>query len=267
MPCPPSIPASHHAPSSSSSLVPAGPRALTQELHGEVAGLGQQAPADDGLLGGVQGVPHDQRDACGGQAGRAARGPGQGSPRAGTRHAEGRDGAPRGPRFPPAPRGAAAGRGSGPFTAPRTSCCRLSHLLSRSHGTAAPPRAPLCWGTWSEPSGIQSMHSPSYPTCSTPESPLGKLYKIPLSNLFAKSTCSAPQLQVSDSVPAVVSVPVPSLCGQQRAPVHGTALTEEGSSIEPDGGLAARRLLLKDGIKELVRESEGLAGRERHSAT
>lgn len=60
--------------------------------------------------------------------------------------------------------------------------------------------------------------------------------------------------------------PCPLTLRQQRAPVHGTALTEEGSSIEPDGSLAARRLLLKDSIKELVRESEGLAGRERNSA-
>lgn len=61
-----------------------------------------------------------------------------------------------------------------------------------------------------------------------------------------------------DSVPCWP--PVPSLCGAAACPRHsGTALTEEGSSIEPDGGLAAHRFLLKDGIKELVRESEGLA--------
>lgn len=65
-PCPPSSP----LPTTQSLctlllLAAAGPRALTQELHGEVARLGQQAPADDGLLGGVQGVPHDERDACG----------------------------------------------------------------------------------------------------------------------------------------------------------------------------------------------------------
>lgn len=160
-------------------LVPAGPRALTQELHGEVAGLGQQAPADDGLLGGVQGVPHDERDACGDSGARC--------PRAGTA---------QGPRFPPAPRGAAAGRGSGPCSFPH----RFSQLPSPLSSWAAPrmppqappplplPRSPgrspapltgpsagcLCWGTWGAPPGVQSMHSSSYPTCSTPESLLGK---------------------------------------------------------------------------------------------
>lgn len=43
---------------------------LTQELHGEVARLGQQAPADDDFFGRVESVPHDERDTCGGEGGR-----------------------------------------------------------------------------------------------------------------------------------------------------------------------------------------------------
>lgn len=37
-------------------------------------------------------------------------------------------------------------------------------------------------------------------------------------------------------------------------------LTEKGSSIQPDGSLSVDRFLLKDGIVELIRESESLRG-------
>ena len=40
------------------------PTLLTQGLHPEVAGLSEQRPADDDLLGCVERVPHDQGDAC-----------------------------------------------------------------------------------------------------------------------------------------------------------------------------------------------------------
>lgn len=40
------------------------PTLLTQGLHPKVAGLSEQSPADDGLLGCVERVPHDQGDAC-----------------------------------------------------------------------------------------------------------------------------------------------------------------------------------------------------------
>lgn len=40
------------------------PTLLTQGLHPKVAGLSEQSPADDGLLGCVECVPHDQGDAC-----------------------------------------------------------------------------------------------------------------------------------------------------------------------------------------------------------
>lgn len=43
---------------------PSHPTPLTQGLHPEVAGLSEQSPADDDLLGRVECVPHDQRDAC-----------------------------------------------------------------------------------------------------------------------------------------------------------------------------------------------------------
>lgn len=39
---------------------------LTQELHREVAGFGEQSPPDDDLLRRVERVPHDQGDAWGG---------------------------------------------------------------------------------------------------------------------------------------------------------------------------------------------------------
>lgn len=59
--------------------------------------------------------------------------------------------------------------------------------------------------------------------------------------------------------PAAVLATCPlALWGSSVPQYSGTALTEEGSSIEPDGSLAAHRFLLKDGIKQLVRESEGL---------
>lgn len=40
------------------------PTLLTQGLHPKVAGLSEQSPADDGLLGCVECIPHDQGDAC-----------------------------------------------------------------------------------------------------------------------------------------------------------------------------------------------------------
>lgn len=40
------------------------PTLLTQGLYPKVAGLSEQSPADDDLLGCVECIPHDQGDAC-----------------------------------------------------------------------------------------------------------------------------------------------------------------------------------------------------------
>lgn len=42
---------------------PSHPTLLTQGLHPKVAGLREQSPPDDDLLGRVERIPHDQRDA------------------------------------------------------------------------------------------------------------------------------------------------------------------------------------------------------------
>ena len=65
------------------------------------------------------------------------------------------------------------------------------------------------------------------------------------------------------------TLPPPAILASRPLTPQGssTALTEQGSSVKPDGSLAAHRLLVKDNVVELVRESKGLAeARERLSS-
>lgn len=118
---------------------------LTQELHGEVASLRQQRPADNDFFGRVESIPHDERDTCGGQQRAAARGPG-GSPRKGSP-----------PACPGSPTSGSPSRhGSGaaapsPAAAlpalPARCCCRPGNPAEPPKTRPAAPACPLVRGS------------------------------------------------------------------------------------------------------------------------